>query len=348
MKADVRKHVLPRVGPVLEIDVVKIDAAALHRRAAGAVGNGGLFVQHLENPFGRGHGAAQHQEHVRNHHQGVQNLKHIAQKAGQLAHLQGADGNHVAAEPQDADDGGVHHRLKARQNQHGIMERALRSPAEPLVHRAELPALPVPPHIRFHGADGDQVLLDDGVDVVQRLLHGCIEGAELFQNQIQRAPKNRDGRQENDRQLRAHQNGHREAHQQHGRAAHDGPQPVADGVLQDGDVARESGDQRRRAEMVQIGEGIPLHPAVLRFPQFRAEPLARPGGKARVAGAEAERNQGADPHHQALAVNIRGVAADDADVDDIRHNQRNHKLEHGLEHHAYHADIKVFAVFFKI
>ena len=48
---------------------------------------GGGLVQHLDDAVGAGQGAGQQQKHIGDHHKGVHDLEHVAQKARQLAHL---------------------------------------------------------------------------------------------------------------------------------------------------------------------------------------------------------------------------------------------------------------------
>ena len=62
------------------------------------------------------------QEHVGNEHHGVHHLEHIAEKAGELPHLEAAIEHHVSAEPHDEHNGGIHDQLEHRQVEHGEAE----------------------------------------------------------------------------------------------------------------------------------------------------------------------------------------------------------------------------------
>ena len=100
VQADVGEHIFRRCIGILEIHVIKIDAAPLHPRAFPPGGrNSRHLVEHLRDAGGGGHGTGEHHEHAGNHHQGIEDLQHIAEKAGQPSHLHAARVHHAAAEP---------------------------------------------------------------------------------------------------------------------------------------------------------------------------------------------------------------------------------------------------------
>ena len=91
VEGDVGEHVLLRLSLIFEIDVVEADVSALHPDILClVVPDIDLLVHDLGDPFPGSQGPGHHQKHVGEHHQGVEHLHHIAEEAGQLAHLEAA------------------------------------------------------------------------------------------------------------------------------------------------------------------------------------------------------------------------------------------------------------------
>mgnify|MGYP001034502126 CR=1 FL=1 len=86
--------------------------------------------------------------------------------------------------------------------------------------------------------------------------------------------------------------------------------------------------------MIEVGKGKLLHFLKLRFPDTRAPAERGAGGVARIEQSRDQREQRAERHQGALPPDGGDVPVCDADVDDVRHQHRNHKLKGALhEHH---------------
>ena len=88
--------------------------------------------------------------------------------------------------------------------------------------------------------------------------------------------------------------------------------------------------------MVEVAEGVLLHPGVLGLPDAGAEPI---GGAGRIPGVQQPGDKGqhrADRHLDAGSQNLPDVPAGDADVDDVAHQNGNDHFKAALDDHQKH------------
>ena len=79
MEGNIRKHIFLRLFFILEPHMFKVHAAAFHFDVPDFfVRQIHLFVDNLQNSGAGRHRARQQQKYIGNHHQGIQNLQHIA------------------------------------------------------------------------------------------------------------------------------------------------------------------------------------------------------------------------------------------------------------------------------
>ena len=286
---------------VLERDVFKIDAAVRHfLNGVFRRGEGDLLIEHLADAHGAGQGTGQEQKDVGEHHQGIHHLQHIAQKAGQLAHLQRSGKDHVAAEPHDEHHAGVHADLESGQVEGGVVEGLLRGLHQAGVDHLKLLFLILAAHEGFDGANGSEPFLHDVVERVHGALQDAVHGRDFMQDQSQRQSKDGGADEKHHRQLRIHGKGEADAHQQHHGAAHQRAQAAVDGVLQNGHVRGHAGDERGGGKVVDIGKGVLLHAGKFRLAYARAPAVGGAGSETRVEQAAYQRKNGAYAHLSAL------------------------------------------------
>ena len=162
---------------VLEGNTLKVHAAVghfLHRLSGGNKGR--LLLQYLCNAMGTGQRSGEQQEHIGDHHEGVHHLEHIAEKAGQLPHLETAPQDHAASKPQNEHDGSIHRELEGWQIKHRKVEGPLTCGHQLLIDRLELLLLILPPHKSFYRPDGGKSLLNHIVQLIHGLLESAIHG----------------------------------------------------------------------------------------------------------------------------------------------------------------------------
>ena len=254
----------------MKADIFKVDAAV--RNDPDSVLRGGklhLLLQHLTDAACGGQRPGQQQKDVGNHHHRVHDLKDIAQKAGQVAHLQLGGEHHVAAEPHDQHHRHIHGQLKGREIEHRVVKGGLAGVHQQGVDLLEFFHLILAADKRLHRADGGQALLHDVVELIHRALQDGVHRRDLAQDEKENHTQHRRADQKDHRQLRVHPEREPHAHNQHHRAAHHRAETAVDGVLQ-----------------CLADAGAPA--------------IGGAGGKARVQKPGDQRKQGAKPHLHAL------------------------------------------------
>ena len=287
-----RERVLRRLGPVLEADALEVHAPVRHLRER--FGRGGqlrLLLQHLAYAPRARQGARQHEEDAGYHHDGVHHLQDVAQKARELADQQLGACYHPPAEPHDAHDGDVHRRLQRGQVQHGAAEGAAARLHEGGVDGAELLLLVFPAHEGLDGADGREVLLHDGVELIHRPLEQGVTRRHAAHDEKEDAGQHRRADDEHQRQSRVHHERETHAHAEHDRAAHQGTQAAVHGILQDGHVRRHAGDEGGGQEVVYVLKGVALHGVEDVVPEVFAQTAGGRGAGQAGEGAEEQRER---------------------------------------------------------
>ena len=163
---------------ILEGNVVKLDAAVchlLHRLLCR--GQVGALVQHLHDTLGRGGGHGDHDKGRAQHHQCHEDVHDIAEQGVQLAGGNGTVQHIFCAEPAQCDVAAVHC------HQHsGVIEaqaafRVDELLVQTLAGGGVFFVLKTLAHEAFDHADGRDVLLHRGVEVIVVLEHP-VEDAE--------------------------------------------------------------------------------------------------------------------------------------------------------------------------
>ena len=350
--ADVQIHIpqdpLGAGGIIFEGHMVKVDAAVMDGSGNGLavlvllrdrrlIGDGGHFLQYFHDSSGAGHGPGHHHEHHGHHHQRDHDLGDIGEVGQELAGLQRALVDHVAAEPHDSDDGAVddehHHRHVDDHHAEGLLGCS----TQVIVALGELLPLVVLLYEGLHHPDAGEVLLHHQVQRVGLFLEGAEQGAGLGQNEGHHHDQKGQRHQEDVAELIADADGQKQCRHQHHRGAHQKAHAHHQRHLHVVDVVGQAGHERGRGKLLDVGKGKLLDMAVLGGAQIGAEALAGNGGAGRAAQAEAQRHHGHDHHLDALPGHIGLIGICDADVHDIAHHQGDEQLKDGLHGAARNA-----------
>ena len=305
-----------RVGRALELER-PAGAGTGDRDRGGGIGDGGDGREDLVDALGR-HGGPRHQdEHDHGHHHGHQDLGDVLEERDEVAdrHLAAVDAQ--APEPQDRDRRQVEdeHQDRDQQGEQPVHPDGRRRQFE--VGDVEAGLLVLRANERPDDADARERLPRDLVDAVD----ADLEGAE----ERDRAREHHPDDQRHDRQDHDEDAGERdvlaEGHD-HPADGHDRRQDHHVEAHQDDDldlldIVRVPGDERWRAEPVELGLGERLDRAEDAAAHVPAEGHADPG-------AEVDGDDRRDPedgahqeHHAAHLQDVVGVALGDAVVDDV-------------------------------
>ena len=161
-------------GAVFEVDVLEFDPAAalgqLTAAAVGGVGNVGLGLQDLGDAARAGHGAGQHKQAHTDHEHAHEHLHDVGEEGVELAGQQLAAGDEAAAEPHDAEDGGIHREHHDGADEYDAHDGGEAGVAQLVVGFLELFPLKVAAHEGLDHADADEVFLHRVVQGVYLLL----------------------------------------------------------------------------------------------------------------------------------------------------------------------------------
>ena len=349
VQGDVRQSVFLRLGVVFEADIFKVDGAVLdggHR--PGGVGQVGLFGEHLPDAAGAGQGPGHLKKDAGEHHDRVEHLEHIAEEGGELAHAHGTQEDEIAAEPHDADDGGVHDRLEGGHIQHGEAEGLGAGVAEFGVDLLKLLIFPVAPHKGFDDPDGSEAFLDAAVQMVHGALLAAVERSHLADDPAQHDGQDGGSHQKDHGQPGAEDKGHAQPHEQHDRAAYQRPQAGVHGVEEHGGVGGHTGDQGGSGEPVQVGKVELLDGGVFGQAQFRRKAVGIAGGKPGIEQAGDQGQHGAEGHENALAQDDGHIVGGHALVDEGGHKYGNDHLTPAFQDQQKHRYRKVLPVGFAV
>ena len=202
---------------------------------------------------------------------------------------------------------------------------------QPVVGCVETAQLVQLAHKGLDHAHAGQVLLHDGVELVEPLLD-LAELVERPANDPDQGDEH-DGDQHNKEpgQLGTGQRSHDQAADQQERCAHHNAQEHGDHLLHLGHIVGEAGDQFAGFQLVQVAEREGLHLPEERLAQIGARIL---GSQHREDGAAHAPNQADERHHhhpQPAGDDDLQVVFGNADVDDVLHQERLQQI-HGHFH----------------
>ena len=186
-----------------------------------------------------------------------------------------------------------HHAQVERQHHHGHGHRHGAHGADGLVHqvvvgRAKAQPLVLGAHEGLDHAHAGQVLLHDGVERVETLLHAGKEGKRLADDPDQHEQDGGQQHEKEQRQLRAGEDGHDQAAHHQQRRAHHDAQQHHDHILHLGHVVGQPRDQLAGLQFVEVAEGERLHLGEERVAQVGAKALRGQHGKDGAAHAADE------------------------------------------------------------
>jgi len=189
------------------------------------------------------------------------------------------------------------------------------------------------PHKGLDDAHAGQVLLCDGVHLVDGVLHGGKERVRAAVDQHQRDHhKGRQHHQDQRELWTGEHHHHQRADHEQGRA-HEHAQHHHQDLLHLSDVVGEPRDELAGAQLIQVGKGKGLDLAIERLTQVIAIALAHEHGEHAVAGA-AQHAHGRQAHHgQAGAGDIGHVQVPEPHIDDVLHQAGLEEVHGHLDHH---------------
>ena len=224
------------------------------------------------------------------------------------------------------------------------MEGPLTGSHQLLIDRLELLLLIFSPHKGLHRPDSGKSLLHHVVQLVHGLLEPAVHGRHLAHHKEQDQGQNGGGNHKDQGQPGVHPEGQPKPHHQHHRAAHQGPKPAVDGVLEHRHVGGHTGDQRGALKPVQVGKGVVLHLLILGLPDACAPAVGRPGGKPGVQQAGDQRQQGAYPHLNPFDHDIVEVPVLHPHIDEVGHQHRDHQFKDGFHQHQQAPEKQIPAI----
>ena len=345
MQVNVMERILAGAAVVGEGDVVKVDAAVRDLRdGVGGIGEIGRLLQHLGDAVGARGGHGDHDEDHGEHHEAAEHLHDVGEEAREVAGRERALHDEVRAEPAEAQHAAVdreaHHRAEG---DHDLLHadeeiREIRRGA------GELVVLIFLAHKRFDDADGRDVLLHAGVQIVIALEHLAEHGDGLAHDEEEKQRQQRHEAEEDQREARVDHKAHDEAEDQHQRRAHRDAQEHHVGVLQVRHVRGHARDETRGGEFVDVREGERLHLLIHGLPDV----LGKAGGRARaVAGREDaahEREHGEQQHQSAVGEDVAQVSGLNAVVDDRGGDVGDEHLHRDLDDHKQGRENRVLLV----
>ena len=344
-EGNVGEDIFLRLRAVFKINMIKGYGAFFNLQILRVfLCNVDLLVQNLRNAGAGGQRTGQHQEYIGDHHERIQDLEDVAEKAGQLPHLHFLYEDQVAADPEDEQDGRIHDKLHGRHVEGGEAEGCLGGGPEFRVGFVEFICFVIAADVGFDDPDRGQVFLDDPVQKIDGALHPGVKRTYILYDQKQHDAEHRGGHAEDKRQLPVHDEGHGDGSKHHDRGSASGAETGGDRVLDRRDVAGQPGHERRGPEVVNIGERKALELLIFRFPQLRSQALAADGRIAGAAHAEKQRDHSADNHQSPPLKDYRAVSRRDSHVDDVRHDHGNDQLKDTFQDDAAYGQYCVFFV----
>ena len=301
------------------------------RQCVRATHHAGLCIQHLRNAARTGHGFCDVQNQIGKLDEFNQNLRHVVIKRDQLALRDHALVYPDAAHAQNRNDSQIDDHIRQRIEKCGKL-------SDELLCRKQISGL-FCEAFRFclftgKGADNahaGQILLRCAGYAVKPCLHTPVErnAAEHDGKHDGKEHRNRHGEDE----CRFHINGKGHDHraENHDGGAQQQPERQIKARLHLIHVARHARDERRCAEPVKFGIGQRLNVRKERMAQAARRTGRGFGGKILRAGGAGKAAQAEADQNQTFFQDIRRIAGRNANVDDIRHNERHKQFKRSLQ-----------------
>ncbi len=322
---------------VAELNVLKVDAAVGHVTVGiFGIGDRRLFREHLRDTLAARRAHGEHDKDERDHHQVHQNVHAVGQHAGEVALGQLAADHHIRAEPADGDDRGIdrqHHQRRHRDHQ---LFRLQKQRIEVERRALKLGDLVVLAHKRLDNADGFDILLHAGVELVVLVkdLHKIL--VRLADQKEQYHRQKRNGYQINTGELGVDHQRDGHGNNQTDRRAEADAQDHLIGGLQVGDVGRHAGDKTGGGEFVDIRKRKGLDIGKHRAAEVACKACRRLGAEHAAHRAAEQRQQRAEQHqssHQHDMSHIGACGVFDPVVDHRLHQQRDQHFHQYFQYH---------------
>ena len=345
-ESDVAQHRLAKA----EADILEGDAAMRLEvgQRAGLVLHLRLGPQHFGDALRRRLRAGKTDEQHTDHEDAGQHLRQVGVDGDDLADRQVALLDGSAAEPDDRRNADVEQQQQYRAGDGRQQHGADGAGRQVVVGVAEAPALVIFADEGFDDAHPGQILLNDGIDAVERLLHPHKQRVGALDDDPEHEQQRDQQREGDERQLGAGQEGHRQAADRNQRRAHEDAQGDEHHVLRLGDVVGQPRHQLAGAEYVQVAERERLNGAVDVIAQVCAKVEGGAHSEDGTADAADRADQREDDHQQAGFQHQRLVAAANAFIDDALHHARLHEVHRDFEDHQQRGEQGGFPVGFQV
>ena len=190
-------------------------------------------------------------------------------------------------------------------------------------------------HVGLDHADGRDVFLHAVVEVIVSFK----DLLEIFGRPAHDKEHDK-GKQKYSRQIDAGQLGTDDERHDHrndhgGRRSHRHSQDHLKGILNIGDIRRQSCHKARRGELVNTGKGECLDVVVHGFSEISRKAGRRLGAEYTAHYAEEQAHQCYEQHDQAGPDDVIHIGPADSDVDDPSHEHRDDHLADDLADHAH-------------
>src|SRR5665648_583286 len=328
---------------IAELDVLELDAAA-----SGNVGGGRRRVddrrvrlQHLLDALRRRRRARHHDEHDGRHEHGHQDLHDVREEGGEVADGHAVVGDLDAPEPHDGDRGEVE---DGRQRRHHQREQPVdpeRGVGEVQVSGVEALLLVADAGEGADHAHAAEHLARDLVDAIDLLLHRHEERDGAAQYETDEDGHDGDGDDDHGRERHVEAQRHDDAADGHdGRRDHD-VEHHEHHHLHLLHVVGGAGDQRRRAEVVDLGLREALDAAEQGSTHVAAEGHGDLGAPIHRHDGGRHEDQRDEQHEAARLQDVGRVAGQHAVVDDVGVERRQIEVGDGLyqQEHEHDEDL---------
>ena len=333
-QADVLQDGLPAAAPAVgEGDVPKFDAAVRHFRSGiRRAGQIGLLLDDLADPLRAGNAHAHHDKNHGDHHQTHQNAGNIAEQAHEVALGEALRHAGLRAQPRQGE-----HAAENRRHHNGVVQRHIgfrldKHPIDRFRRFGKLGALIVLAHEGLDHADGADVLLHAGVQVVIFAEHAVENLRRLGNHKGERKDQNRHGNDEHHAQLRVNGKRKNQRGNQHGWRAHADAQQHLVGHLQIRDIRRQPGHKTGRGKTIDVGKGKRLDICEHRVAQVCGKAGGSHRSKSAGQNSTDQRSQSHKKHPAAVFDNrSHSSAAVNAIVDNFCHQERQDHIRNRLQ-----------------
>ena len=317
---------------ILKGNVVKLNAAVchlLHRLLCRGQVSG--LVQHFHDTAGRSGGHSDHHKGHAQHHQGHQDVHNVTEQGVQLAGGDRTIQDIMCAEPAQGDVAAVH-----RDQHGGIVEAQTALGVDELLVQAlaglgVLLVLKVLPDKALDHADGRDILLHGGVQVIVVLEHLVKDAEGGNHNACQHCHQEHDRHQEHHGQRAADHGGHDERENQMDGGTHAHALDHLERVLQVGHVGGHTGDQTGRGILVDVGEREMLDVLIHRIAQVACKAGGCRGSKPAGQHAQQQGNGRHQEGEQAVLDNGVHIALFNALVNDHGHDGGQQHIHDGFQ-----------------